>query len=274
MQARERDHSFGLGPELLVILLVPVLLTAIHFLVPGPVQSELAFSHERFAVYTLLTSAYVHLSVPHLWGNILGFLLPAIYVYGLSIPIGEEQWVRRTMPVFLVVLPMVVNLTSYASFSAAYPLATPVTRGFSGVAAGFGGFLLVALVVYVRSRYSARLGNAVGYSAFMTLMVVVDVIYAGRIRFQVGGLLLFGISVAGTTYLEKEDFAWDVDRAKLAIDAVAVVLALAALVYVIVVMFPRDATAGGYHTDTFAHAAGFLYGAMISNVVYYLRGSV
>jgi hypothetical protein len=50
MEARKRDHSLGPDPELLVILLIPVLLAAIHFLVPGTVQAELAFSHERFAV--------------------------------------------------------------------------------------------------------------------------------------------------------------------------------------------------------------------------------
>lgn len=177
---------------------------------------------------------------------------------------------QRTIPAMLVVLPVLVSLTSYASFTAAYPSATPVTRGFSGVAAGFGGLLLVALVVYVRDRYSSRLGNAVGYSVFLLLMVVVDVIYAGRVRFEVAGLGLAGVSVAGGTYLGTGDRAWDVDRTELAVDTAVVVLALAALAYIIVIMFPRDATAGGYLTDTFGHAAGFLYGAMIANVTFYL----
>ena len=43
------------------------------------------------------------------------------------------------VPVFLTVLPVLVNLTDWAVLSALYPGVDLRALGFSGVAAGFGG---------------------------------------------------------------------------------------------------------------------------------------
>lgn len=50
----------------------------------------------------------------HLYGNILGYLLATVYVYVLCVAVDERRLFRRTFVVFLVVLPVLVGLSSYA----------------------------------------------------------------------------------------------------------------------------------------------------------------
>lgn len=250
--------------EIGAIIMVPILLAAIHFLVPDAVQQTLAFDHERFSVYTLLTAAYVHNSDPHLFGNITGYLLATFYAYMHCVAAGERRWFRQTFVVFLVILPVLVSLASYAIFSTQYPSVSPTSRGFSGVVAGFGGFLIAALAVYLRNRYSAALGRTVGYASFFVLMAIIDVIYAGTVRLEVSGLISFGLVFVGGAYVWENGV--NIERFKdlsVVRDALGVVLVFVVLAYLVVKMFPSSVVSGGSLTNIWAHAVGFLSGLII-----------
>jgi len=252
-------------PELIreigALVAVPVFLAAIHFFIPGAIQGQLAFSHERFSVYTLVTAAYVHAGQAHLLGNVAGYLLAAVYAYMLCVAVDERRWFWRTFVLFLVALPILVSLTSYVVFSTWFPEASPISRGFSGVVAGFAGFLLVALAVYVRKRYSTELGGVVGVSLFLVLMATIDFIYSGRVRLSVGGLVAAGIALQVGSYVWQAEVDLDeLDRRRVAQDIGAVVLVFAVLGYIVVSMFPADIVQGGSTTNIIAHAMGFLFG--------------
>jgi len=247
--------------EVAVILVVPLLLVAIHFLTPEGLKQALEFSHERFAIYTLFTAAYVHNGQAHLLGNVAGYLLAASYAYMLCVAVEERQWFWRTFVVFLIALPILVSLSSYLVFSTWFSSVTVVSRGFSGIVAGFGGFLLVALGVYVWKRYSPELGGVVGVSTFLVLMATIDFIYAGRIRLVVGGLAAAGIALQVGSYVWGAEVALEeLDRWRIAQDIGAVVLVFAVLGYIVVSMFPADIVQGGSTTNIIAHAMGFLLG--------------
>lgn len=248
--------------DLGLVLAVALLLAAVHLLVPRPLQEALAFHHGTFNVHGLLTSAYVHASDAHLRNNLVGYLLAALYTLVLCQAAGERPWFRRTLALLLLVVPVLVSLGSYAVFQLRYPGTDPVSRGFSGVVAGFGGFLLVALAAYVRTRYSPALGRAVGAGTVLLLLVEVDLVTAGRVRPVVAGLAALGVllllgSLAWAGALAPTALS---DRAVLT-DAVAVVLVVAVLSLVVVNLFPADVVRDGALTNVFAHALGFALGA-------------
>ncbi len=250
--------------ELAALVAVPLLLAAVHLFAPETLKQTLAFSHERFSVYTLSTAAYVHNGQAHLVGNIVGYLLATIYAYMLCVAVNERRWFWQTFVVFLVALPILVSLSSYVIFSTWFPAASPVSRGFSGVVAGFAGFLLVALAVYVQKRYSTELGGVVGVSSFLVLMATIDFIYSGRVRLVVGGLVAAGIALQAGSYIwQSEVNLNELDRRQVVQDVGAVVLVFAVLGYIVVSMFPAEIVRGGSTTNIIAHAMGFLLGVIL-----------
>lgn len=246
------------------ILGVAGFLVAIHFLLPDSLHQALVFDHGRFQLYTLWTAAFVHAGNAHLFSNVMGFLLPTLYIYVLCLAVNEQRWFRRTFFLFLVMLPVLLSLSSYEIFVIQFPGLNPTSQGFSGVAAGFGGFLLVALSVYVRNRYSRELAKAVGISIFLFLMLLVDVIYAGKIRPIVAGLVGLGV------VLQISAFFWEygnnlggTEQHRLLVDSAAVILVFAILIYIVVALFPANIVANGRTTNIFAHGIGFLLGIVI-----------
>jgi len=267
-EVADRAGLRDFGTEIGLIIAVPILLAAIHYTLSGGVKHDLAFSHERFSVYTLFTAAYVHAGQLHLLGNIVGYLLATVYTYMLCAAVDERRWFWRTWVVFLGVLPILVSLTSYAVFSTWFPSASPSSRGFSGVVAGFSGFLLVALAVYVKKRYSTQLGSAIGVSSFLVLMAVIDYIYSGRVRIVIAGLLAAGIGLQAGNYVWQAEFdLGGLDLQRVALDGAAVVLVFVVLGTIIVAMFPADIVQNGTSTNIIAHAVGFLLGIGVSAVV-------
>lgn len=268
VQSAKSDTRLFAG-EIAALVAVPLLLAAIHLLVPDQLRLALEFDHDRFAGYTLLTGAYVHNSDAHLLGNAVGYLLASGYASMLCVAVDERRWFRRTVVVFLVGLPVLVSLSSYAVLSTRYPAASPVSRGFSGVVAGFGGFLLVALAVYLRNRHSPELGQAVGYCSFLVLLATVDVIYSGTVRLEVGGLVSCGLLLVGGSYVRERGLGVEnVADVGVIRDVGGVLVVFAVLAFLIVNMFPADVVRDGSLTNVWAHAIGFLLGTVLSMLLY------
>jgi len=246
-----------------ILLTIPFLLAAVHFLAPTPLQQALVFNHTRFNVYTLLTAAYVHASNTHLYSNLLGYGLTATYTYALCLFVDERDWFRRTLPLHLIALPILVNLTSYAIFQLQYPDADPVSRGFSGVVAGLGGFLLVALYVFVKKRHDGELAWAVGLTIFLLLMQLIDLRYAGGFRLSVTGLVLLGGLLVFVPYVRHGVEVPDGEGQREAvITAGAMGLVGVVLGVLILGLFPsaEALVEDGTFTNVYAHAAGFVWG--------------
>lgn len=246
-----------------LLLSIPLLLASIHFLTPTALQQALAFDHARFDGYTLLTAAYVHNSDAHLYSNLVGYALTALYTYVLCLYVDERGWFRRTLMVHLLALPILVNLTSYAIFTTQYPDAAPTSRGFSGVVAGLGGFLLVALYVFVKERHDGGVAYAVGLTVFLLLMQLVDLQYAGGLRPSVTGLVVLGAGIVFGQYARGGVAVPDGEgRRDAAVSAGAVGLVGVVLAVLILALFPgaESLVEGGTFRNVFAHGAGFVWG--------------
>lgn len=247
------------------ILAVPVLLASVHFLVPGSVRDQLAFYHGSFDVLGLYTSAFVHVSVQHLLNNITAYLLAGGASYLLAAAIQSRDWFRRTFVVYLVVLPPLVTLSSYAFFQVV--AASPeVGRGFSGVSSGVAGLLLVATTMYVRDRFGDALANVFGVWLAIAVALQIFYIYAGRLDPVVLGLAAIGLLVPLALEARTLELEFVPDRVTWEEVYYAAVVGLAVFVLggLVSAMFPAQIVRDGMAVNIVGHYGGFVWGALLS----------
>jgi hypothetical protein len=248
--------------DLALVAAVPALLVAVHVLLPSGAGDRLAFRHGVLAPPTFLTGAYVHLDDAHLRGNLIGYAIAALYAYGLALQSDRRRWFRVTFLALLLVLPIPVHAASYLVFDAFAPALDPVSRGFSGVVGGFVGFLFVAFVGFVRSRYGRRRAVAAGAMVALLLLLEVDAIYRGLRPPTVVLVLAGGAVVAAATRHARIDAAPPRAPPRPVGDAFVALLVVVVLTALVYNLFPPPdsiVTDGGV-TGVFAHAAGVVGG--------------
>lgn len=258
-----------LGDVFLTALIVGVL-TGIHYGFPADIQALLAFDHEAFRPWSLVTSAYVHRSDAHLWNNISGFLLAAAVVYRLCWLLGKRSWFRLTLPVFLFLLPVLVNLSSYVILGLLTPASSPTGRGFSGVAAAFVGFILTGFLVWVSSLTSRQVSLYVGQAVIVGLVWELSIIYKGFDVLVLGlvgvASVLIGIGAFRETEPEQRRFVLADDMPEIWLAGVFI----GVLAVFVLLLFPADFIGDEGATNIFAHAAGMVYGAVSAYIVHQL----
>lgn len=255
------DRTGSHAVDAAVIGGVALLLLALHFLVPPSVRTRLAFDYVAFEPLTLVTSAYVHATDAHLFGNLLGYGIGAVYAYGLCVRRGRRAWFRRTTVCLLLALPVCVNLVSYVALTLQFPDARPVSRGFSGVVGGFCGFLLVALFATVRDHDGVR--TATG-SLLVVCFVAVGTLALARAPSDVAALafVLVGVpaaAVGGGLVPLRNPLAGVWRRRHLVAEVLFVSLAVALLARSLFPVAPAGGPLAG--ENVFAHAAGVAFGA-------------
>jgi hypothetical protein len=265
MTASRRD----VAGDLSLLTGVVTLLLGAHLL-PATVQATLSFDARTFAPITLLTGAYLHVNDAHLVGNVVGFCSAGLVSYLVCLQLDERDWFHRTAVVCLLALPVVVNLASYAAFSLRYPGVPLTTRGFSGVVAGFAGFLLVATLALIHRRHSRGTTLYAGYLIVITLLGAVLVTYTGVPSLVSTGLFALGAGVSTLgLYGEARRAGLPTDhtaRVRLAVEVGTVLLLFSVLLSLVLGLFPADLTAGGWLTNVVGHGVGFVAGVVVAVV--------
>ena len=239
---------------------VPALLVALHVLVPFSGRAALALRYESPVPISFLTAAYVHADTTHLVDNLVGYVTVAAFAYGLCLQACKRRWFHVAAPGLFVVAPVVVNVASYLLVARLAPGVVATGLGFSGVVSAFGGFVLVAILVYLRTRHSSDTVVSVGLLLALGLLLELDAIYAGGLRPVPAALALVGIGVVAYGLRDARTDAGA--RA----DALVVVLVGVTLAVVVANLFPRDAVVGAAVVNVFAHAVGFLCGVGVALV--------
>jgi hypothetical protein len=259
------------------LLVVPAALVGVFLFVPRSVQWSLAFDHGAPRPHALLTAAYVHATPLHLYSNLVAYVVAAGFTHWLSLASDARAWFWRTVPVFLTVLPVLVNLTDWLVFAVWYPAWELRALGFSGVAAGFGGALLVALARFVGRRFGPALGRTVGAATFLLTLQVAALRYGGGATPYVTALVVGGLLALGWRYAARRERPVPTRplRRETVQSAAVVCLNLFVLAAVVLALFPRpEAVArGGVLTGVVAHAAGFAWGIGLSWVTGHATGT-
>ena len=246
---------------------VAFLLVVVHLTVPDTVRARYAFDHGSLDPVTVFTSAFVHIDGQHLLGNVTGFVAAAALAYGLALQIDRRDWFRATFALYLLVLPIVVSLTSYALLSWRYPGIDPVTQGFSGIGAAFVGFVFVAFVAVLRRAFGSRSALFVGLAVWLLLLLEVYVIYAGTLTLAVGVAVAIGWGCSLWGLLGELELA-EGELAGVWQPVGYVVTVVVLLTLFVAVLFPRRVVADGTVTNVFAHASGLLYGIVGASLAY------
>lgn len=269
----EKPPSREVALDAALIAVFPAILVAIYFLVPRSLQIQLALDHSDLQLYTIFTSTFVHAGWNHLLNNVVGYLLAVLYAYMLCLFVDRRRWFRRTTVLLVLVLPIVVGTANYLIFATYFPQVDGLSRGFSGVVGGFGGFLLVAFAVAIKDAYDTNTAQLVGTALVLLLLLEIEFVYGGAIRPVVGTLAIAGIVLEGVAYLYERN--WELPSIESSSDVLAKrvaggVLVVVVLSYLVVNLFPAELVQGGALVNVFAHGIGFLCGMILSLGMAYL----
>jgi len=155
--ATERPLLRALGEEsrlrdLLLLALAPAVLIGL-FQFPQAMRVRLALDVSEPTVLTAYTAYFVHLTWPHLLGNLLVYLVVAPLAYLLLVLSGRRQLFWWSLITFLTAFPFALS---------ALQLVFPRTRllvGFSGLNAALFGLLCFSIVGYTGATIAAGLDD-------------------------------------------------------------------------------------------------------------------
>jgi hypothetical protein len=260
------DERWGWVADPVAIGLVAGLLVAVHVVVPPGVREGFGLAYAGPDPLHALSAAYVHLTDAHLRGNVVGFVTAGGIAAWLAHLAGQRQWFRHAFGWYLTALPIAVGMTAAALVDAGV-----VARGFSGVVAGFVGFVLVSPGVVFHRGFGYP--PWVGWTTVGILVVIVAgaIVYVqrGAIPPSIGGLLALGLVLtAGSLVWRVEDPVAGLresDPRRRFIAATLTAIVVLAVVSVFVVgLFPADIVGDDSVTNLLAHYLGLVYGAVIA----------
>jgi hypothetical protein len=241
-------------------------LVGVHYLVPEAIEAQLTFDHAHPVPWASVTAGYVHHSTQHLVSNLVGFCLGGGVVYALCRLQNRRRWFVSTTLLFLVFLPALVTATSFWAFHSLG--VAPTSRGFSGVVAGYVGFIIVAVSRFVGTRSEQRVGVHVGTAIWIVLLTELLVIYEGVPSVLQVTLVGVGLTLTlGGVIVRGSRQEWSkASRRRVAIQTGFVTLVVAFLVMFVVVLFPHQIVRDGVTTNIVGHAAGVVWGMVLAIV--------
>jgi hypothetical protein len=138
--------------DVVALLTVPVALVAV-FALPFDSRIRLALVYADPSALSLYAANFTHFSFDHLLSNLVGYLLVAPTAYALCVLADYRRTFWGVFAIFVFAFPVVLSVLNVEVFKR-----TPyVALGFSGVLAAFFGFLPVALLWYLRRRFTGDL---------------------------------------------------------------------------------------------------------------------
>lgn len=251
-------------PDFLALILIPVLLTAIHYLSSPSVKDSLAYNPLNPELITLISSSAVHGSVSHLSGNLVAYGLIALTAYAIAIWIVELRWFRLSVLTILITTPIITHLAIPQFLLYSFGAIPESIRGFSSIVAGLGGMTLILYLGLLRRFYDGRAALTGGGVLTIVFLSQVALTYGALSEKQIaavaiGMLLIVAIEIGDRVRsLEVSSIRFQVLGETLFLGGM-VLLYLGLLVYG---LFPEDPYSGGSSTAIFSHALGFLIGML------------
>ena len=250
-----REHVEAI--DIAVILSVPVVLAAVHLL-PDTVRGALVLNYVSPGVVQVYTTHFVHADFAHLAGNIGVYLVAVALGYLLLVYADARRTFYAGFALVLLVVPFPVSALDL------YLLGPRVgdssTRGFSGLASAFVGFLPVAVFVFLRANLTEKVRVYESMGLFLASLGVILLIIRGPTDLTGLGAFALGVLYYAPVLrrVEADDrraFAgWSILKQALVIYTVLFFLVSP------VILFPAEPAQGDTVVNLVAHFGGFFLG--------------
>ena len=222
-------------------------------------RRTLSFSYTDPSLWTAYTAPFVHLSVDHLAGNLLVFLLATGAFSVLS---------RHTRTPWLFLSALVAALSIFPITLSLLNLAVPrnaITYGFSGVNMALVGFLPTAIGRYMEAKRGRPVDTTLLLAAFFVSVGGIAILAVPRsaLTLAVGtsGVALSGLF--GLVFIRRERRLTDTrERWRTAAVDPAVVAGVGTWLVLLVAAFPQTVASGGSVTNVYVHFVGYALGFM------------
>lgn len=240
--------------DLLLLASVPIVLVAVHLL-PSGTRAGLMLEYGDPTLANLWTAAYVHHGNEHLANNAGAYVAMVVPAYLLFAFAGERHVFRATFASFLLVLPAVIGAVN------AILIGGGTGAGFSGVAAAFLGLLPVAVLVFLRSRFTDRFEVVHGVVGFLAVSAAIVAIY-GRWLAAAGILAIAAlIGVHDARRIGRDELRRTARMlGEMPGHRELVVFAVFAFLLSPLALFPQEVARDGEIVNVVAHYVGFLAG--------------
>ncbi|MDZ7688994.1 MAG: hypothetical protein U5J64_09805 [Halobacteriales archaeon] len=139
--------------DLAFILSVPAVLVVVQLL-PESARDALVLNYGSPGVVQVYTTHFVHADWAHLAGNVGVYLVAVALVYLLLVYADARRTFYVGFALVLLVVPFPVSALDL--YLVGPEAGDASTRGFSGLASAFVGFLPVAVFVFLRENLSEK----------------------------------------------------------------------------------------------------------------------
>jgi membrane associated rhomboid family serine protease len=249
--------------DIAVILSVPAVLVLVQLL-PDSVRGALVLNYGSPGVVQAYTTQFVHAGFGHLAGNVVVYLVAVALVYPLVVYADARRTFYAAFALVLLVVPFPV---SFMDLYLVGPTAGDVpTRGFSGLASAFVGFLPVAVFVFLRENLSEEVRVYESMGLFLAALGVVLLVLNG----PTDPTALLSLSLGFLYYVPvlrrldvgaREEFQdWTLPKQALVVYAVLFFLVSP------VILFPANPAQGDTVVNLVTHFGGFFMGYIITTV--------
>jgi len=253
---RERAEAVDVA----VILGVPAVLVAVQLL-PDSLRGALVLNYGSPGVVQVYTTHFVHAGFGHLAGNVAIYLIAVALVYLLLLYADARRTFHVGFALVLLVVPFPVSaLDLYLVGSTAGDAST---RGFSGLAAAFVGFLPVAVFVFLRENLSEKVRIYESMGLFLAALGVILLVFNG----PTDSTVLLSLSLGFLYYVPvlrrldvgaREEFQdWTLPKQALVVYAVLFFLVSPVL------LFPANPVQGDTVVNLVTHFGGFFVGYVL-----------
>ncbi|MFP4632818.1 MAG: hypothetical protein ACLFMT_05215, partial [Halobacteriales archaeon] len=177
--------------DVAALVAVPVVLVAVHLL-PQSLRVDLMLNYGSPSVLTMYTTHFVHANWGHLAGNVGVYLVAVSLSYALFVYAGSKSQFFTGFAAVLLLAPL--PLSAFDLYMLGSEAGDVYSRGFSGLAAAYVGFLPVAVFVFLGNELSDRLKPHESMGLFLLSLGVVLLTYSGPMEpatwlaFVTGGL--------------------------------------------------------------------------------------
>lgn len=253
--------------DLAFIAAVPAVLVAVQLL-PESLRGALVLNYGSPGVVQVYTTHFVHAGFGHLAGNVAVYLVTVALVYLLLLYADARRTFYAGFALVLLVVPFPVSaLDLWLVGPTAGDLST---RGFSGLASAFVGFLPVAVFVFLRENLSQRVRVYESMGLFLASLGIVLLVLRGPTDLTGLGSLALGLLyyVPVLRRLDAEERqafgGWRFPKQALVVYSVLFFLVSPVL------LFPANPVQGDTVVNLVTHFGGFFVGYLVGAADAYL----